>query len=208
MSDSAPERYRTIVADPPWDLGQTGFTFHGGANRPSHVPYPTLTVDEIAAMPVNELADDDAHLYLWTTNRFLRAAFDVLDAWGFTYSTPLVWAKAVRGWMPGGTFPSHAEFVLYGRRGTPETLGRADRQVFEWPRSGHSVKPEAFLDLVETISPGPYLEVFARRARLGWHVYGNEVDSHVELGTIDARLNVDTTAFDAALADLDESVRP
>lgn len=175
--------YRTIVADPPWAIGQTGFTFHGGVNRPSFVPYPTMHVDEIAAMPVADLIHaDGAHLYLWTTNRFLPDAFRILEAWGFTYSTTLVWAKAVRGWMPGGAFPSHAEFVLFGRAGNLATEARADRQVFEWPRGAHSAKPEAFLDLVETISPGPRLEIFARRARLDWHVWGNEVGSHVEIG--------------------------
>lgn len=176
------EGYRTIVADPPWDLGQTGFTFHGGVNRPSFVPYPTMDVDAIAALPVAEqIHADGAHLYLWTTNRFLPDAFRILAAWGFTYSTTIVWAKAVRGWMPGGTFPSHAEFVLHGRAGNLAAIGRADRQVFDWKRQAHSVKPEAFLDLVESVSPGPRLEMFARRSRLDWHVWGNEVASHVDL---------------------------
>jgi N6-adenosine-specific RNA methylase IME4 len=170
-------RYRTIVADPPWpyDRRRRGVAADGAVKsvrwvktRDGTIPYRGMAVEEIAAVPVCEMAEKDAHLYLWTTRRFLRSAFSVMDAWGFGFSTVLVWCKAPRGFNLGGTFYNTVEFVLFGRRGTLKALRSVDRQWFEWPRSAHSAKPDAFLDLVESVSPGPYAELFARRARLGW----------------------------------------
>jgi N6-adenosine-specific RNA methylase IME4 len=141
-----------------------------------------MTVDEIAALPVSEMAEDDAFLYLWTTNRYLPDAFGIIKAWGFHYSTPLVWCKKPIGSFLGGAFTPSAEFVLYARRGVLRHNNRAEKQWWEWPRQGqgkHSQKPEAFLDLVEFVSPGPYLELFARRARFGWDYWGDE-----SLGTV------------------------
>jgi N6-adenosine-specific RNA methylase IME4 len=140
------------------------------------LPYATLAISEIAALPVQDLVHlDGAHLYLWTTNRFLPDAFDVLDVWGFGYSQLLVWCKTPRGRGPGGAFAQNAEFVLFARCGLPITNERVDSVWFNWTRtSRHSEKPEAFLDLVESVSPGPYLEMFSRRARLGWDTWGDE----------------------------------
>lgn len=182
-------KYRTIVADPPWayDGFGVGRVPEGVINdgRKTPLPYPTLSVDEIAALPVDELALDDAHLYLWTTNRYLPEAFGVVASWGFRYSTPLIWCKRPIGSFLGGAFTPSAEFVLFARRGRLRHQARAEKQWFVWPRQGqgnHSRKPEAFLDLVEQVSPGPYLELFARRQRLGWDTYGNEALCHVDLG--------------------------
>lgn len=183
-------RYRTIVADPPWDHDRTGVNIRDGG-RITAPPYPTMTLEEIAALPVRELAEADrwhvngnrggSHLYLWTTSRYLEAAHGIARAWGFTPTAVLVWCKPVRGWNVGGTWPSNVEFVLYGRRGSPPATGRALSRWYEWPRGKHSAKPEAFYDLVEQISPGPYLELFARRQRLGWDTWGNEALNHVEV---------------------------
>lgn len=188
-------RYRTLVADPPWHYRdwpglstseKTHYRASGeavlGVRRP--IGYPTMTVDEIAALPVGDLAEGDAHLYLWTTNRYLRDSFMVLDAWGFRYSQTLVWAKTPMGIGPGGAFSQNVEYVVCGRRGRLANLRRFDSCWFNWPRAGkaHSKKPEAFLDLVEQASPGPYLELFARRNRLGWDTWGNESLEHVEIG--------------------------
>jgi N6-adenosine-specific RNA methylase IME4 len=158
--------------------------------------YPTLTVDEIAALPVADLAARDAHLYLWTTNRYLRHVWDVAEAWDFTGVCILTWCKARRGFLGGGAFPSDTEFCLFARRGTLSALNRAPGRWYQWPRTrgapvkegqrrdtvngSHSAKPEAFLDLVESVSPGPYLELFARRQRLGWDTWGNEAMNHLE----------------------------
>ena len=173
--------YATIVADPPWAYPEgTGASYSSVGRRNCDLPYPTMTVDEIAALPVDALADERSSLYLWTTNRYLDSAFDVARAWGFPHVATLVWTKQ-RGLGSGGVFYSNVEFVLYCRRpGVPAPV-RINSRWFDWPRSEHSRKPEAFLDLVEQVSPGPYLELFARRQRLGWDTWGNESFEHVAL---------------------------
>lgn len=192
-------RYRTIVADPPWHYEKTGISSGEGhmtrdALRPVPMPYATLTVAEIASLPVGALAEPDAHLYLWTTQRYLRESFEVVDSWGFQVSATLVWCKQPFGLKMGGAFPSSVEFVQFARRGTLPAQGRADKQWWDWPRkiappvkrgerrsSLHSAKPEAFLDMVEQVSPGPYVELFARRARFGWEYWGDQSLGTVEL---------------------------
>ena len=185
-------RYRTIVADPPW-IYPGGFKQSVATSRTERstpgtlmrreMPFQGMTLEEICALPVGDLADKaGCRCFLWTTNGFLRDAFDVLSAWGFQYGQTLVWHKLNPSPWPTSVAPNSAEFILVGSVGHP---GRGDT----WPTAvisasvpkGHSRKPECFLDLIEQVSPGPYLELFARRSRLGWHVWGNEVDSHVEM---------------------------
>lgn len=171
-------KYRTIVADPPWHYERMGGDYAWRKGKPSGerltLAYPTMTVAEIAALPVSGLADQHAHLYLWTTQRYLRDAYTVAESWGFSVSCVLVWCKRPTGFNVGGAFMSTVEFALFCRRGTLPAKMRARSQWFEWPRGAHSAKPEAFIDLVEQVSPGPYVELFARRHRLGWDVWGNE----------------------------------
>lgn len=169
-------RYRTIVADPPWAM-PTGGPRTGPWNpgRPSALPYPTMDLNEIAELPVPALAEMESHLYLWTTNAFLEPAYVVARAWGFKPSQLLTWAKTPRGVGPGGAFTTTTEFVLFARRGSLTPLAKQESTWWNWKRGEHSVKPDAFYDLVERVSPGPYLELFARRARLGeWSYWGNE----------------------------------
>ena len=168
--------YATIVADPPWSYDAA---FHGGSPRPDgrgHLrrgfPYSTLAISDIAALPVGDLAAHDAHLFLWTTNRYLPDAFTVLSGWGFRYSTTLVWMKKAMGLGLGGTFTLTTEFVLYGRRGKPQHLRRHDSTWFYDSRRFHSTKPASFGDMVEQVCPGPYVELFARQPRLGWDSWG------------------------------------
>jgi N6-adenosine-specific RNA methylase IME4 len=184
-------RYRTIVADPPWPHEQR---YCGGDVRPS-LPYPIMTINEIGALPVKRLAQNDVAgnrpdksvprdgsiLYLWTTTAYLDDAFDICRAWGFTPGPVLVWCKTPTGdGAPGGTFKANVEFVIVGRRGSPQkATSTARTRWFTWPRGRHSEKPEAFFDLVEQVSPGPYLELFARRQRLGWDTWGNEALDHL-----------------------------
>jgi N6-adenosine-specific RNA methylase IME4 len=179
-------RYHTVVVDPPWSYERTGVTFHdasSGSFTGHGLPYRTLTLGQIADLPVRRLTERDAHLYLWTTQRYLRDSFWIAEAWGFNVASLLVWCKPIRGWTVGGTFMSTTEFVLFCRRGSLQATRRVERQWFEWPRSDHSAKPEAFLDLVEQVSPGPYLEMFARRNRLGWDTWGDEALNHVSVTT-------------------------
>lgn len=193
-------RYRTIVADPPWAYPEgwpvsssptaqnakaakrAGTTFD--PNRRTPMKYSTMTLEQITVLPVRELAERDAHLYLWTTNRYLRDAFSVVDAWGFRFSQLIVWAKKPMGIGPGGAFSQTTEYVLHARRGSLAQLRRVDSTWFQWPRAGkaHSRKPDAFLDMVEQISPGPYVELFARRARFGWDYWGDQSLGTASLG--------------------------
>lgn len=176
-------KYSTIVADPPWPIAARGFAANlhapGAARKPC--PYPTLTVSEIAGLAIDELAERSAHLYLWTTNQFLEDAYFVARSWKFTPVKVLVWVKAPKGRGLGGAFASATEYVLFCKRGSLAHTGRVERDWWKWQRGGHSAKPEAFLDIVESVSPGPYLEMFARRNRLGWDTWGNEALEMVEL---------------------------
>ena len=175
--------YATIVADPPWDYSadkRVTWTERGVGDRLrlAH-PYGAMTLDEIAALDVEGLAADDAHLYLWTTQRFLRSSFEVVEAWGFEPVKTLVWAKNPRGFHLGGTFQSTTEFVLFARRGKLAALRQVNRDWFNWERlqNQHSAKPTAFYELVETVSPAPRIDLFARREREGWDVWGDEVEA-------------------------------
>lgn len=165
--------YATIVADPPWDHseGTPPDSRHPGPKR-NRLPYAHMTLDEIRALPVEDLCDA-GHLYLWTTNRFLRHAYGVAEAWGFVPRQTLVWCKPVEGcWRPGGVFANSTEFVIFARRDPAPPKERIGRSHWEWPRAAHSAKPAAFGDIVEQVSPGPYLELFARNPRLGWDAWG------------------------------------
>ena len=176
-------RYRCIVADPPWDYGKNKMsgTLGPGSGPMKHnkLHYATMSVDEICALPVPALAEDDSHLYLWTTQTFLRETYRVLDAWGFRQGAILVWAKLPKGVV--GTYVCSVEFCIFARRGNLAHKRRQLGTCYQWPRSGHSAKPEAFQDMVESVSPGPYLELFARRQRLGWHSWGNQALCHVSM---------------------------
>lgn len=179
-------RYRTIVADPPWHYGRKFNGFSGGKVRsprhgtPRDLPYRTMTVDEVAALPVGTLAESAAHLYLWTTQKFLWEAPRVVRSWGFNPGPLLTWCKPPMGRGLGDAFTPTTEFVLFAHRGQLRPLSRHESTWFDGPRAAHSQKPEAFLDIVERVSPGPYVELFARRARFGWDYAGDE-----SLGTVE-----------------------
>jgi N6-adenosine-specific RNA methylase IME4 len=174
-------KYHTIVVDPPWRYKTTLPGFGSLKAARSGVPYDTLTIAEIVALPVGQLAARDAHLYLWTTGTHLPSAFEMVRAWGFVYSTPLVWCKTPRGFSGFPTFNTCTEFVLFCRRGSLKPIARIDRNWWEWKRRQHSAKPEHFMDLVESVSPGPRLEMFSRRHRLGWDVWGDQVNPSIDL---------------------------
>lgn len=139
-----------------------------------------MTIEKIKALPVAELSQREGYLFLWTTNRFLEAGFGVLRSWGFNPRQVVVWCKPPRGEGPGGMFATTTEFVLIGQNIKPgtnahgrRTMGtRIDRSWFEWPRGPHSVKPPAFYDILEQVTPAPRVELFARQARLGWDSWG------------------------------------
>ena len=191
--------FRCIVADPPWkvkagrDLG--GYVVEDGKQvwdathqAARDLKYPAMTVEEICALPVAKLADENAHLYIWTINKYVEQTYAVARAWGFEPSTMLVWAKTPFGAGLGGAYGISTEYVLFCRRGTLPAKGRVTGTWWNWKRPyneagkpQHSAKPEAFQTMVESVSPGPYLELFARRKRHGWASWGNEVANDVEM---------------------------
>lgn len=166
--------FSTIVADPPWDV-KAGPAIWGGDAPSQALEYPTMDVDAIAALDVRARAADDAHLYLWTINKYVENAYTIARAWGFKPSTLLTWCKPRHGIGLGGTYVLTTEHVLFATRGSLAAQKRIDTSWFEWPRRAHSVKPIEFYELLETVSPGPYLEMFARQPRDGWEVWGNEL---------------------------------
>jgi len=141
-----------------------------------------MTFEDICVLPVKEAAAKDAHLYIWTINAYLERTYHLAREWGFKPSTLLTWAKRPNGIGLGGTYSLTTEHILFARRGTCKALTRVDSTWWEWPRGRHSAKPDAFLDMVEQVSPAPRLEMFARRARFGWDYWGNESLGTATLG--------------------------
>jgi N6-adenosine-specific RNA methylase IME4 len=174
--------YRTICVDPPWSYTDklSGFRGVTGTNiRGADSQYQTMNLDGIRAVPVGEWSEDDAHLYLWTTNAFMVEAHELAKAWGFRQRTILTWVKTSFGM--GHYYRNSTEHVLFCVRGKLPVARHDVPTHFVAPRGRHSAKPESFYDMVETMSPGPYLDVFARRQRMGWDTWGNECFTPEEL---------------------------
>lgn len=171
LFQSAPQkRYSTLVADPPWRYNTT--PPEGGT------PYPTMTQEELLTIPIGLWATDDAHLYLWTTNSFIVQAHALARAWGFEPKTILTWIKRKPTndqWIGMGYYyRGVTEHVLFAVRGRLGVLNKDQPNIFYAPHSTHSEKPAAFYDIVERMSPGPYLDVFSRKQRFNWDTWGNE----------------------------------
>lgn len=164
--------YRTILADPPWDVQQVGGR---GADR----HYSLLSLDRIKAMPVSDLATSDAHCWLWVTNATLRIGYDVLEAWGFVPRSPLTWVKPRLGL--GNYLRNATEHLILGTRGASPVKFRAQATWMFAPLQDHSHKPEEQYSVIERVSAGPYLELFARRRQSGWDAWGNEIDSDISV---------------------------
>lgn len=168
-------RFRTILADPPWDVQQGGRL---GAARHYHL----MTLEEIKAMPVADLAEDDAHLWLWVTNATLRAGYDVIEAWGFTPRSPLTWIKP--RFVLGNYLRNATEHLLFATRGKAPVLYRSQPTWMFAPLQDHSHKPEEQYAVIERVSSGPFLELFARRqpsSSADWSVWGDEIDSDITI---------------------------
>ncbi len=167
--------YRCVVADPPWTpaLGSTWKTRYTDKARPQK-HYETLTVEEISKMAPTTAPQ--SHLWLWVLNQHVDWGYVVARAWGFEPWQMLTWCKPGLG---TGQFQSNTESVLVCRKGPRQgnPFGKTRGTWFNWPRGRHSEKPAEFFDLVEQVSPGPYLEMFARTERSGWDSHGNEVQA-------------------------------
>lgn len=179
-------RFRTILADPPWQ-----FVNRTGKMAPEHrrlSRYATMTVEEIMALPVEAAADEPAHLYLWVPNALLPEGLAVMRAWDFTYKANVVWHKIRKdggsdGRGVGFYFRNVTELILFGVRGkNARTLAPGRRQVnlLATRKREHSRKPDEQYELIEACSPGPYLELFARGTRNGWATWGNQASDDYE----------------------------
>ena len=193
--------FSTIVADPPWDYsrklsggGTSGYSpVHPsrGGNRGAANHYPTLTLEELQTLPVQSVAADQAHLYLWTTSAFVVEAHMLAESWGFSPKVLVPWIKtkknshsqvleadgdlyaAVR--MGMGVYIRHcAEFILFCVRGKAPTARNDVLGVLFAPQGKHSEKPSQAYDLIDRLSPSPRLELFARGPRNGYEVWGNQ----------------------------------
>jgi N6-adenosine-specific RNA methylase IME4 len=178
-------RFKTILADPPWR-----FQNRTGKMAPEHKRlnrYGTMALDEICALPVSQIASETAHLYLWVPNALLIDGLAVLQAWGFEYKSNLVWHKIRRDGGPDGRgvgfyFRNTTELLLFGVRGkNARTLapGRSQVNFIATQKREHSRKPDEQFPLIESCSPGPFLEMFARGPRKGWTVFGNQSEDYV-----------------------------
>jgi N6-adenosine-specific RNA methylase IME4 len=188
FSDPFPElprgHFGTVLADPPWR-----FINRTGKVAPEHrrlSRYDTMSAREICDIPVHELASPASHCYLWVPNALLTEGLRVLESWGFTYKSNIVWHKVRKDGGPDGRgvgfyFRNVTELVLFGVRGSMRTLPPGRRQVnfLATRKREHSRKPDELYDIVEACSPGPYLELFARYPRERWTVWGKEADPEI-----------------------------
>ena len=164
-------RFRCVYVDPPWRYT------NGGTRGAAAGHYKTLSLDAIAALPVAQLAQDDSHLHLWTTNAFLFEARSVMESWGFVFKSCLIWCKPSMGL--GNYWRLAHEFLLFGMRGHLPFRDHSQSSWVEADRGIHSRKPWPVRRRIERVSPGPYLELFGRELVEGWTVFGNEVAEDV-----------------------------
>lgn len=180
LLDQPAQHYGTILADPPWR-----FLHRTGKVAPEHgrlMRYPTMDLNEICELPVQRITKDQSHLYLWVPNALLAEGLEVMRRWGFVYKTNIIWHKIRRdggsdGRGVGFYFRNVTEVCLFGTRGNLRTGACGRRQVnhLSTRKREHSRKPDELYELIEACSPGPYLEMFARQVRPGWHAWGNAV---------------------------------
>jgi N6-adenosine-specific RNA methylase IME4 len=178
-------RFSTILIDPPWR-----FDNRTGKMAPEHkrlLRYKTMSMEEIAGLPVAAHAGNPSHLYLWCPNALLPQGLEIMQAWGFTYKTNLVWYKVRKDGGPDGRgvgfyFRNVTELLLFGIRGRMRTLdaGRRQTNVVISRKQEHSRKPEEVYAIIERCSPGPFLELFARERIPGWTCWGDQVDTYCE----------------------------
>lgn len=200
--------FPTILADPPWQ-----FQNRTGKVAPEHrrlSRYGTMKLPEIEALPVSRIAAETAHLYLWVPNALLTEGLAVLQAWGFTYKTNLIWHKIRKDGGPDGRgvgfyFRNTTELVLFGVRGKnarTRAAGRTQVNIIKTQKREHSRKPDELYDIIEACSPGPYLELFARGTRPGWTTWGNQAEVyHPDWPTYPNHSRADVAPPDAFAAD-------
>lgn len=168
MKELPKGKFRVIYADPPWQYRNTGF------DQSASQKYPTLSTEEICKLPIQEKVGDSGVLFLWITNPLLPEAFKVMEAWGFEYKTNFVWVKRTHvgiGWFQ----KSKHEILLTATKGEGMHPREKFDSWFEAKVIQHSRKPDFAYEMIERMYERPYLELFARRKRVDWEVWGNEV---------------------------------
>lgn len=187
--------FGTIVADPPWSFTYSTRQSESGNNGwrgSTDRHYKTMKLSELREMPIGDIAAADSVLWLWSVNALLDDAMSLMSAWGFDYKNCLTWAKTNKAgtgpafgmgyWLRGAS-----EHLLVGVRGRPKPLRRNVPTWFSAPTQRHSEKPDEAYALVESLSPGPYVDLFARRPRPGWSVWGDEAGGNEIEGNSDGR---------------------
>ena len=173
-------KFRTIVADPPWSKNQTSGSANSYGGAINH--YPLMTLDRIKAMPVADLASENAHLYLWVTNSNIDEGLEVVRAWGFRYISVFHWIKPKLG--IGNYLRNASETCIFAVRGKlPPKCRTQINWLISYP-TVHSEKPREFISVVERVSPGPYLELFCRTRPAShekWHCWGNETEGGADV---------------------------
>lgn len=168
------EKYRTLVVDPPWPMQKIERDVQMHTPAQVQMDYPVWDIERIRDLPLP--ADDQCHLYLWTTHRFLPNALDILEYWGFAYCLTFVWHKN-GGFKPFNLPQYNCEFALFAKKGNIDFLDTKDFfTCFSADRTGHSRKPKYFYDMVNRVSPAPRLDMFSREKHEGFDQYGNEPD--------------------------------
>ncbi len=178
------KKYKIIYADPPWQVmaGSKQGRKKGDSQKSRPLQYPTMTLDEIKGLPIKQMIDKDAVLFLWTINKYLEQSYEVARQWGFKPSTMLVWDKTPKGIGLGGTFTLANEYLLFARRGTVKAQQRVKGNHWHFPREKHSRKPDFFRNLItETFGDLPRVELFAREEFEGWDCFGNQVGNSIDL---------------------------
>lgn len=192
------KKYSVIYADNPWKTkagrALSGYVkngekqiFNSKSNKSRELPYPTMEIEEMENLNIKSITEDNAHLFFWVTNQYLPKAFQIIEKWGFKYSTTLVWAKTPMGGGLGGTFKITTEFLIFATKGSLKANQQIIGTWFNVKRKYvngvpcHSKKPDFFYELIEKVSPGNKLELFAREERIGWDAFGNEIKNSITI---------------------------
>lgn len=168
--EEIPEKFNTILLDPPWSIYQKG-------TRGAYSHYDLMSMDEIKALPVNELLADDAHVWLWMTNATLPYLSELMEAWGLTYRSIFTWCKPRLGL--GQYLRNCTEQLIFATKGKAPIQFRGQMNWGFMPMQDHSHKPEEVYETIERCSKGPYLEMFARQCHPGWYAWGREIASDI-----------------------------
>ncbi len=166
------QKYGACIIDPPWDVNQKG---KFGASE----HYDLMTLEQIRKLPIGDLMLPDSHIYLWVTNATVEEGYKLVREWGYIPKNKIVWEKSAVSLPMGYWFRNCTEEVIFGVRGHTERKCRNQPNVGLWPTQDHSHKPEELYNIIRRVSPGPYLELFARRPEHGFDAWGNEITSDI-----------------------------